>query len=623
MGKFIMIKAIESLEGLKYMEESCCSNGEMRYFNITGSESDKDIVRNLSEAKYPLYILVFSDTNEGKYVKYIYLGLGERSVQGIENEKISIKAYIQRKINDRAQIDNFLDCSEVDLTQDFESGSYITFEDLPSLVKQMSFIAKPPYRYTNSQPKKFCHLADEERLFELAQRNEYCIREYSGSGVSDFCGEYQRDYNQIVQSKAFRRMVDKAQIFSAEKGDHYRMRLTHTITVNQIAKSISNALKLNSFLTEAIALGHDIGHTPFGHQGERTLNAILTCEENSVLVMKDQIKYGGFKHNYHSLRVATRLEESDIGYDGLNLSFQTLDGIWKHTKTNLPEDYLKDFVASRELREFLMKDKSIPCTLEGQVVRIADEIAQRSHDLDDAFAAESLSISELKDYLSLSKMNALNGQIDGIKATLNEAKAANRLYANEVELLYGRISLAVIDFFIEDTLRQSNMNIEKFRSENGASIFSDEGYVFFKTLIDFSNQGKKLCEYLEKIISKKVINSSEVSLFDNNGAAMIESLFRSYYNNPRLLHEGTLHRIMQDFRENNFVIIDVEEGDPSIVESEWRKIINAKADKDEYDSSHNEYHEKNNILVRNITDYIAGMTDSYAKNEYNRIQHRW
>ena len=139
-------------------------------------------------------------------------------------------------------------------------------------------------------------------------------------------------------------------------------------------------------------------------------------------------------------------------------------------------------------------------------------------------------------------------------------------------------------------------------------------------LIEFSPNGKKLCDYLEKIISKKVINSAEVSLFDSNGAAIIESLFNSYYNNPRLLHIGTLRRIMQDFRKITKNVIDFEEGDPRVIESEWRKIINAKADAEDCDLVDNEYILKNKVLVRNITDFIAGMTDSYAIKEYNSIR---
>uniref|UniRef100_UPI0006CFC0C4 HD domain-containing protein n=1 Tax=Clostridium sp. NkU-1 TaxID=1095009 RepID=UPI0006CFC0C4 len=172
--------------------------------------------------------------------------------------------------------------------------------------------------------------------------------------------------------------------------------MTHSIVVSQIAKSISNALNLNNFLTEAIALGHDIGHTPFGHQGERTINAILTGKKPLLRnVLEKGVTYGEFKHNYHSLRVATRLEESYIEFDGLNLSYQTLDGIWKHTKTNLADETLIKFVSSQKLYKYL-KSKQVPCTLEGQVVKVADEIAQRSHDLEDAFAAKRLSIEELK-----------------------------------------------------------------------------------------------------------------------------------------------------------------------------------------------------------------------------------
>lgn len=627
MSQFIMIKAKNSLPSLKYLDESYNTCGDERHFNITSSV-DKDAVSGLSGDSYPVYILVFSEEGEARNVEYLYLGSGTKCSS---MHSLSLKVSILQKISNQSIINNFVSCSEIDLTQDFDHASYISIENSPSLVRQMNFIIYPPYKNTDILQTSTTTILDEEvSLHSLAQRNEYCIREYAALvKTENNRGEFQRDYERIVHSKAFRRMVDKAQIFSAEKGDHYRTRMTHSIVVSQIAKGISNSLKLNNFLTDAIALGHDMGHTPFGHQGERTLNAILTGEKpllNSAI--NEGATYGGFKHNYHSLRVATRLEEKYIEFNGLNLSFQTLDGIWKHTKTNLPNDPLVNFVSSDTLRAYLNSEpiprtpdgQVVPYTLEGQVVRVADEIAQRSHDLEDAFSAKRLSVEELKNYLLLGKMQELKTQIEQIEDAFKEAKNCNHFSADDDELLQERISSRIIHFFINDVLAQSSANIESYLSAGGASRFINNGHKVDKSLIEFSSKGKRLCDYLEKIISKKVINSAEVSLFDSNGAAVVESLFTSYYNNPRLLHRGTLRRVMQDFRKITKNVVDFEEGDPIIIEKEWRKIINAKANIEDRDLVDKEYLLKNRVLVRNITDFIAGMTDSYAINEYNNIR---
>lgn len=173
--------------------------------------------------------------------------------------------------------------------------------------------------------------------------------------IPDIRLAFQRDRDRITHSKTFRRLKHKTQVFLAPTGDHYRTRLTHVLEVSQIARTISSALCLNETLTEAVALGHDLGHTPFGHAGEATLN---------------ELHPGGFRHYVHSLRVVDFLENSG---KGLNLTFEVRNGIVKHSKGQ---------------GEILPKDKTkIAVTLEGQVVRLADIIAYVNHDLDDAVRA--------------------------------------------------------------------------------------------------------------------------------------------------------------------------------------------------------------------------------------------
>ncbi len=168
--------------------------------------------------------------------------------------------------------------------------------------------------------------------------------------------EFQRDRDRIIHSKAFRRLKDKTQVFISPEGDHYRTRLTHTLEVTQIARTAARALNLNEDLTEAIALGHDLGHTPFGHTGEDALNELVT---------------GGFRHNEQSLRVVEVLERRSSRYSGLNLTYEVRDGILCHT-------------GSRQ-----------PATLEGQIVRFADKIAYVNHDAEDAIRAGILKESDL------------------------------------------------------------------------------------------------------------------------------------------------------------------------------------------------------------------------------------
>jgi dGTPase len=174
---------------------------------------------------------------------------------------------------------------------------------------------------------------------------------------------FQRDRDRILHSKAFRRLIHKTQVFLSPWGDHYRTRLTHTLEVSQIGRTIAKALRLNEDLTEAVALGHDLGHTPFGHAGEDVLNEIMP---------------EGFSHHEQSLRVVSLLENNG---SGLNLTLEVRDGILKHSKGR------RDFLSQNEVDP--------PRTLEAEVIRAADVIAYINHDIDDALRAEMLREDEI------------------------------------------------------------------------------------------------------------------------------------------------------------------------------------------------------------------------------------
>ncbi|MCS6861705.1 MAG: deoxyguanosinetriphosphate triphosphohydrolase [Abditibacteriales bacterium] len=186
--------------------------------------------------------------------------------------------------------------------------------------------------------------------------------------------EFQRDRDRIIHSKAFRRLSHKTQVFIAPEGDHYRTRLTHTLEVAQIARTIARALRLNEDLTEAIALGHDLGHTPFGHQGEEALDEAYRRYDPNA----------GFRHYEHSLRIVNCLEKNGRG---LNLTYEVLDGIGHHSKGQ------SDLRISRTVQRLM--GTSLPATLEGQIMRVADRVAYVNHDVDDALRSGILTEKDL------------------------------------------------------------------------------------------------------------------------------------------------------------------------------------------------------------------------------------
>lgn len=197
---------------------------------------------------------------------------------------------------------------------------------------------------------------EEDTLSNRAAMSRSSIGRIIAEPLCEVRTEYQRDRDRILHSKSFRRLKHKTQVFLSPEGDHYRTRLTHTLEVSQIARTVARALRLNEDLTEAIALGHDLGHTPFGHAGEMEL---------------DLIHPGGFHHNEQSLRVVEELEDRKTGKRGLNLTMEVRDGILNHRGVGIPK------------------------TLEGQIVKICDRVAYINHDIDDAIRAQVLNKEQI------------------------------------------------------------------------------------------------------------------------------------------------------------------------------------------------------------------------------------
>jgi dGTPase len=214
-----------------------------------------------------------------------------------------------------------------------------------------------------------------EMLAPYAARDDRSRGRRHAEPKPEFRTEYQRDRDRIIHSNAFRRLVYKTQVFVNHEGDLYRTRVTHSIEVAQIARSVARALHVNEALTEAICLAHDLGHTPFGHAGQDSLNECMR-------------PYGGFEHNLQSLRVVDELEERYAEFSGLNLTFECREGILKHCSAR----------AARELGElgerFLKRTQP---GLEAQIANLADEIAYNNHDVDDGIRAQLVGLEELRE----------------------------------------------------------------------------------------------------------------------------------------------------------------------------------------------------------------------------------
>lgn len=614
-NKIIYIKLLEGCEPIQRLDDSLNNNDE-RYYAITNQNLTKLSNEDLrSDENYYVIALVHNT----KEITKTYLGEGN-----IEKDKkgYRINYIIKTSLDNCTAIENICKLSELNLDSDFSAGQYVLIENSVPISEQLDFILNPPFENRVNVRKYKC-LASESTLHPLAQRNEYCNRQYNLRDPMEFRSEFQRDYERIIHSKAFRRMVDKAQIFSSAKGDYYRTRMTHSQTVAQIARGIAEGLNVNIYLTEAIALAHDIGHTPFGHQGERTLDSIL---RNEIEIIKDAELYsdecfGGFKHNFQSVRVACSIEEEYSEIYGMDLSYQTLEGMLKHTRfrkeqfDNEKEYKLSEFISTNNAEEMLHFDQECCSTIEGQIVLIADEIAQRGHDLDDALSSGVMSFNEFKDFLTVKKIEKLEKIVDNVNDTILKSKEQKRRLIDENELKYSRTVSAIISYFINDVIANSSELIDAYSTAD----FEKNNHAINKVLVSFSKEASMLCKYLETIITNKVINSPEVSLFDNNGATIVCSLFKAYYNNPRLLHKGTQRRIYIETRKLTENVIDFEYGNHKIIGKELKLIT--KEDLSSLPPSiREEYMAKRKVLVRSICDFISGMTDTYALNEFRKIE---
>jgi len=344
--------------------------------------------------------------------------------------------------------------------------------------------------------------------------------------ASKLRNDFQRDRDRIIHSGAFRRLEYKTQVFVNHEGDMFRTRLTHSLEVAQISRGISRTLGLHEDLAEAIALAHDLGHTPFGHAGQSALNQCMK-------------PYGGFEHNLQSLRIIDFLENDYIDFKGLNLTFETREGVLKHcSKKNAHKlgDVGKRFI------------KKTQPSLEAQLVNFADEIAYNHHDIDDGYRSGLVTFDQLRD---LSFFNDICKEVKIVSPTINDKQCIKSTIRR------------MMNMFIEDLCTHSQNKIDQAR------LSSIDDVRNASPIIGLSDNMVKKQQLVKNFLRKKLYLHPRVKEMTDNAHDVIEKLFKKLMQNP--------------------------------------KIINIKNNDSEDD------------LAIMISDYIAGMTDRFALQTYEKI----
>lgn len=378
---------------------------------------------------------------------------------------------------------------------------------------------------------------------------------------------FQRDRDRIIHSRAFRRLKHKRQVFLTNASDHYRTRITHTLEVAQLSRTIARALGLNEDLVEAIALGHDLGHTPFGHLGEVVLDKIMTGK----VTLRGQQKgnnFGGFKHNYQSIRVVDYLEKK-YAFNGLNLTAPVREGILKHTRLKRGHYNYPDFNY-----QGLHFEQDWASNLEGQVVAICDEIAQRTHDLEDGIRAGLVPMDRVRELPIVKK-------VENQRNLTALAKTDGWLYL-------GLMIRGLINELVDDVIRHFFANLTKYATKHARL------QAFDCEIVNFSAEMDPLQKQLNKFIYKEIIEFSRLNWEDEMGEKLLSRLFEAYFNYPGLLPEYVL--------EKYFLDKGVAYSKASI-EAE-RQVLNLQQD---------------DLFLRLICDHVAGMTDNFAIHEAERI----
>ncbi len=368
--------------------------------------------------------------------------------------------------------------------------------------------------------------------FEDSFLAPYAMKSYNSRGrvysepEHPYRSVYQRDRDRIIHSAAFSRLEYKTQVFVNNEGDYYRTRLTHTIEVAQIARTIAMALRLNVDLTEAIALAHDLGHTPFGHSGEDALNELM-------------LKFGGFNHNLQGLRTVDILEERYPDFPGINLSWEVREGIVKHSSA---------FDKASKIKGLSPNESP---TLETQIVDIADEIAYDNHDLDDGLTSGLIKESDLQ------KLAIWKNICSKISQKYDKIDSEKRKYL---------IIRSLIDTQVTDLINETEKRIRELKLKSYLDVKKTH-----KKIVSFSLGMADLRKPLREFLVKKLYLHYRVIRMADKAKRFLKELFKVYLERPEALPPNIQKRIK-------------EEG-----------------------------------VRRAVCDYIAGMTDRYALDEYKKL----
>jgi len=329
---------------------------------------------------------------------------------------------------------------------------------------------------------------------------------------------YQRDRDRIIHSSSFRRLKHKTQVFVNTEGDHYRTRLTHSMEVSQISRTLARFLGLNEDLCETLSLSHDLGHTPFGHAGEEVLNQCMK-------------RHGGFNHNIQTLRIVTLLENKYYKFFGLNLTIETLDGLIKH---NGPVKNLNLYNAI--LKKNLFKNKIVfhafP-SLEAQVAAISDDIAYNNHDLEDGLRAGLFTIEKFNSIPFVSKL---------INKHVNNTKNYRR------EIIINQIVRELINVMVVDVINTTNRNLKKYNPQSIKDIYKQDHLI-----VDFSDKIKKVDMQIKDFLRHNMYNHKKVIINTNKGKRIIKVLFNYLSKNPKkyineeLVKKAPKERVVADF----------------------------------------------------------------------------
>ena len=453
--------------------------------------------------------------------------------------------------------------------------------------------------------------------------------------------EFERDRDRILYSKAFRRLSGKTQIFLPLSHDHVRNRLTHTLEVAQIAQVTAKNLNLNNHLAEAISLGHDLGHTPFGHVGERTLNLLSNnCEKLHPYFENIPYDKKGFKHNLHGLRVICHLEKTYRAQPGMNLTNFTLWGIKNHSKLSwdkydaktgelLPCVYnnkgecllnLKPQACKNERFSVGFYDqysrytkfnngKTEAWSFEGLAVAFADEIAQRHHDVEDGLVMKVISMDELKEVIR-----------DLFREYFDDEDRSNfKKLNNEKQQAYflPLVSRFIVNLLNKNLINTSQEKLKQFAlgynindPEDFRNAYHNIRFQDAKACINFDENFEEANDNFKRFLKNRLLNSFEVQRMDGRGTYVIRKILKAYLTNPKQLSDATLVAIENIYRgrtSGRKIVQDYSESKIGELRNEIDSLSKKSSQKFQM------------YLLRAICDHIAGMTDNFAMQEYKKL----